>query len=198
MIYCMFIYHNFRLNTDIITSSPPHRFCRSYFCWHRRVQEPGKFLPCWGMPTHLHCLGVVPRGAAEMLFKVSAAGLKGIRGHFCSAILSTVSLNNMHNSRGACRAAVCEKVQMEDEHVYIVDVCLRRQFILMQVMYESKSSGGSKFPRIQYISLYFEFWWGKKQIFFQEIIRKISHSIFTHQGKQCLLPSSALLISKMT
>lgn len=49
---------------------------------------------------------------------------------------------------------------MGDEQVYIVDECLSRQFILMEVMHEIRSSGGPKFPRIPYFSLYFKFWYG--------------------------------------
>lgn len=71
---------------------------------------------------------------------------------------------------------------MEDAHVYSADACVRRQFVLMEVRYESKSSGGRKFPRIQYFSFYFEFQSGKKRKIFQEIIRKVFHSVFTHRG----------------
>jgi len=43
----------------------------------------------------------------------------------------------------------------------------------MEVMYESKSSGMSKFPRIQYFLLYFEFGQERKKgIFFKKLLGK--------------------------
>lgn len=64
------------------------------------MQEPGEFLPRRGMPTHIRRLGIVPGGAAEMLFQVRAAGPRGVGGHFSPAISPPVSLSRMRVSVG--------------------------------------------------------------------------------------------------
>lgn len=92
------------------------------------MPEPGKILPCRGVPTHLRCHGDVPRGAVELLLQVGDKTSQGpLREFFCPAVLSTVSLNNRHSSTGTCRANPGGKAQREKERVYNVDVCLGRK-----------------------------------------------------------------------
>lgn len=61
-----------------------------------------------------------------------------------------------------------------------------------------KVQEGENFPEFSIFHFILNFSQGKKRKIFQEIIRKIFHSVFTHQGKQCVFPSSVLFVSKMT
>lgn len=83
------------------------------------MQEPGEFLPRRGMPTHIRCLGIVPRGAAEMLFQVRAAGLRGVGGHFPSAISPPVSLSRMRVSEGLAGQLFERNLELGGPHICV-------------------------------------------------------------------------------
>lgn len=61
-----------------------------------------------------------------------------------------------------------------------------------------KVQEAQNFPEFSIFHFILSFDRGRKEKFFQEIIRKIYHSIFTHLGKLCVIPSSVLLISNIT
>lgn len=83
---------------------------------------------------------------------------------------------------------------MEDAHVSIVDMGLRRQFLLMEVIMRAKVQKGQDFPEFNIFPFTLM---GEKRIFSNKSLGK-HLSVFIHQGKQCLLPSSVLFISKIT
>lgn len=83
------------------------------------MQEPGEFLPRRDMPTHVRRLGIVPRGAAEMLFQVRAAGPRGVGGHFPPAISPPVSLSRMRASVGLAGQLFERNLELGGPHICV-------------------------------------------------------------------------------